>query len=193
MADQIPKELSENLYSNENVLFCIKKRVKTELKPKFLGVTDRRIVYLDQKVLGRYNIEDIPYEKLKLVHFKSGKLAAEFTLTHEDGHEIRMSWMNKDEVKEAVEAVRDALNNIAVEQVTIKKKKGLMSEEWQISKPKEMVSRVAPVRPSPTESDKRSNDVDPYEQLKKLKELLDADIISQEEYSAKRDALLSKI
>lgn len=193
MADQIPKELSENLYSNENVLFCIKKRMKTELKPKFLGVTDRRIVYLDQKVLGRYNIEDIPYEKLKLVHFKSGKLAAEFTLTHEDGHEIRMSWMNKDEVKEAVEAVRDALNNIAVEQVTIKKKKGLMSEEWQISKPKEMVSRVAPVRPSYTEPDKQSNDVDPYEQLKKLKELLDADIISQEEYSAKRDALLSKI
>ncbi|RZN50409.1 hypothetical protein EF808_00040 [archaeon] len=193
MAEQIPKELSENLYSNENVLFCIKKRMKTELKPKFLGVTDRRIIYLDQKVLGRYNIEDIPYEKLKLVHFKSGKLAAEFTLTHEDGHDIRMSWMNKDEVKEAIEAVRDALNNIAVEQVTIKKKKGLMSEEWQISKPKEMVSRVAPVRPSHTEPEKRSNDADPYEQLKKLKELLDADIISQEEYSAKRDALLSKI
>jgi hypothetical protein len=193
MADKIPKELSENLYPNEDVLFCIKKRMKTELKPKFLGVTDRRIVYLDQKVLGRYDIEDIPYEKLKLVHFKSGKLAAEFTLTHEDGHEIKMSWMNKDEVKEAIGAIRDALNNIAVEQVTIKKKKGLMSEEWQITKPKEMVSRVAPVRPSRQESAPQTNDVDPYEQLKKLKELLDAGIISQEEYNAKRDVLISKI
>jgi hypothetical protein len=43
----IPKEVLENLYPGENVFFCIKKILPIELKPRFLAVTDHRVVFLD--------------------------------------------------------------------------------------------------------------------------------------------------
>ena len=71
-----PKEITENLYPEERVLFCIKKKIKLELKPKYLAVTDRRIIYLDQKILGRYDLEDIPYEKMRGVYFRQGAIGS---------------------------------------------------------------------------------------------------------------------
>jgi len=68
---ELPDEILENLYPGEDVLYSVKKKLYTELKPKYLIVTDRRIIYLDQKILGRYDLIDIPYEKLEFVHFKS--------------------------------------------------------------------------------------------------------------------------
>lgn len=42
---EVPKEVSENLYSGENVFYCLRKKLAMELKPKFPVVTDRRIIY----------------------------------------------------------------------------------------------------------------------------------------------------
>jgi hypothetical protein len=92
---EVPNEISENLYPNENVLFCVKKKLRLEAKPKFLAVTDRRVIYLDQKILGRYEIIDVPYEKLEQVFFKEGVVAAEFILKSEDAGTIKLDWMDK--------------------------------------------------------------------------------------------------
>lgn len=43
----IPKEIAENLYSRERVLYRLRKRLGMKLKPKFLVIIDRRVIYFD--------------------------------------------------------------------------------------------------------------------------------------------------
>lgn len=188
---EIPPEVTENLYPGEKVLYSVKKKLYTEFKPKYLVVTDRRVIYLDQKILKRYEIVDVPYEKLEFVHFKKGKIGAKFVIRSEEGVEIELTWMEKDEAEGAMEAIRDALNVIAVEPVSIQKKKGLLGFELMISKPKEVVTRVLPM--TQVVERKVSKKEDPVEKLKKLKELYDAGIISMEEFEEEKRKLLDQL
>jgi hypothetical protein len=141
MGGDIPNEIVEELYPEEKIIDCIKKKKGTGLEPKYLGITNRRVIYFVRKVLGRYYIEDIPYEKIEGVYLKRGKLGAEFTLHNENGTKIRIDWIDGAEAKKAMEEIREALNNISIEPISIKKKKGLFKEEWSFSKPKEVVVR----------------------------------------------------
>ena len=97
---KIPKEITESLYPGEKVLYSVEKKKKklyTEMKPKFLAVTDRRVIYLDQKILGRYDLIDVPYEKLEFVHFRKGKIGAKFETKSEEGKKITLKWVKKEE------------------------------------------------------------------------------------------------
>jgi hypothetical protein len=71
MSQNLPKGLIENLEPNEKVLYAVKKRIGLEL-PKWLVVTDRRIIAFDEKILGRYEFKAIPYEKLEKVSYHGG-------------------------------------------------------------------------------------------------------------------------
>ncbi|AIF68654.1 hypothetical protein PAP_01060 [Palaeococcus pacificus DY20341] len=187
--EKLPKGILENLYPDEDVLYAIKKKFSLEAKPKWLVVTNLRILYIDEKILGRYDLTAIPYEKLELVYVKVGKVSSEFIIKKEDGEEIKLSRMDKEEAKNAIGAIRDALNEIAVEPVTIERKKHLMSEEWIIHKPREVVSRS--IRMESRRFTAKTED--PLEKLKKLKELYDMGVITQEEYEEKRKKLLEQI
>jgi len=50
-------------------------------------VTDRRIIILDEKILGRYDMTAIPYEDLKQVYLRSSVWCSEFKI--ETGEERR--------------------------------------------------------------------------------------------------------
>ncbi|WP_048149888.1 PH domain-containing protein [Palaeococcus ferrophilus] len=189
MKTELPKGILENLSPGEEVLYAIRKKFSLEAKPKWLVVTDRRILYVDEKILGRYELMAVPYEKLEQVYVKVGKMYAEFSIMKEDGEEIKLERMDKTEAREAIESIRDALNEIAVEPVSIERKKHLLSEEWTIHKPREVVSRSMRLEPRARTVEKE----DPLEKLKKLKELYDMGVISQEEYEEKRKKLLDRI
>ncbi len=190
----VPEEVKEILYPDESVKYCIKRKLINELKPKYLIVTDRRIIYLDQKILKRYEILDIPYEKLEKVYFKIGGIGAKFVVRDENGKSIELTWMDKKEVKEAIEAIKEAINAIAVEPVSIKKKKGLIGEEWYLFKPKELIVRNLPMtQVIERQVIKRNDKTDPLEKLKKLKELYEEGIITKEEFEEKKKKLLEQL
>ncbi|MDD3932697.1 MAG: PH domain-containing protein [Methanoculleus sp.] len=190
----IPKEIVEHLYPGENVFFCIRKILPTELKPKFLAITDRRTIYLDQKVLGRYDLKDIPYSKIELVLFEEGLMTSAFGIKDEEGHRIQIAWLGKKECQDAIITIRDALNSIAVEPVSIEKKKQLIGERWLLRKPKEVVTRTLPMAMM---TERQHSDTprgeDPIGKLKRLKELYDTGVISDSEYQEKKQRLMDLI
>ncbi|MEA1993085.1 MAG: PH domain-containing protein [Euryarchaeota archaeon] len=187
--DALPAFVQKNLDPNEQVLHTLKKRLRIEAKPKWLVVTNRRILFIDEKLFGRYDLFGIPYEKLETVEFKAGIVASRFRVTKEDGKKMELSWLSKEEAKGTIQTIRNALNEIAVEPITIQKKKGLKSEEWKLNKPRETVSRfVGAGGPKKSTSGK-----DSIEKLKGLKELYDKGIISKIEYEAKRKKFLDEL
>lgn len=185
---KLPKSVMRHLEPDERVLFAIKKKISIE-KPKWLLVTDKRIIYLDEKVLGRYDLKAIPYQKLEQVTVKLGVMSSEFVIEGEEGISLKLGWMNKEEARKAINGIKDALNAIAVEPVSIDVKKRITSETWVLKKPKELVTRSMPTRVQPVQAEKE----DPMEKLKKLKELYDMGVINQEEYEEKRKKLLEQI
>ena len=189
---EIPKEVEENLYPGEQISYSLKKKIRLEAKPKYLIVTDRRVMYLDQKILGRYDLSDIPYEKLEQVSFHKGPVASEFVLKSEEGRIINLTWMEREEAKSALDAIQDSLNAIAVEPVSIQKKKGLLGEDLLLKKPPELVSRTIPMT-RVIEEKKAKAEEGPADKLKKLKELYDAGVITEQEYEEKRKKLLEQL
>ena len=189
---EVPKEMEENLYPGERVLFSLKKQFRLELKPKYLIVTDRRVIYFDLKVFGRYDLSDIPYEKLEQVSFHKGPVASEFILKNEEGKIIRLPWMEREEATSVLNTICDSLNAIAVEPVSIQKKKGLLEEDVLLKKPTELISRTIPMT-RVIEERKAKPEEGPVEKLKKLKELYDAGVINEREYEEKRERLLEQL
>jgi len=189
---EVPKEVLENLYPGEQISYSLKKKIRLEAKPKYLVVTDRRVIYLDQKILGRYDLKDIPYEKLERVSFHKGPVASEFVLKTEEGGIINLTWMEREEATSALNAIRDSLNAIAVEPVSIQTKKGLLGVDLLLTKPPELVSRTLPLT-RVIEGRKAKTEEEPAEKLKKLKELFDAGIINEQEYEEKRKKLLEQL
>lgn len=188
---EVPEAIRENLAAGEKVLHTIRasKALSLDLTPKTLAVTDQRVMVVDHKVLGRYELQDVPYSKLETVYFEQGVAGATFSLSPEDGETIEIAWLSREGAKKAIETIRDALDAIAVEPVSIqRKKKALGREEWILHKPKELVSRRAEAR-----GPGRSTRSDPLEQVQQLKELLDAGAISQEEYETKKEELLDQV
>lgn len=189
---EVPKEVLENLYPGEQISYSLKKKIRLEAKPKYLVVTDRRVMYLDQKILGRYDLKDIPYEKLEQVSFHKEPVASEFVLKTEEGGIINLTWMEREEATSALNAIRDSLNAIAVEPVSIQTKKGLLGVDLLLTKPPELVSRTLPLT-RVIEGRKAKTEEEPAEKLKKLKELFDAGIINEQEYEEKRKKLLEQL
>jgi hypothetical protein len=193
VSEKLPKAASKILEPDERVLFTVRKKISLE-KPKWLLITDRRIIYLDEKILGRYDVKAIPYQKLEKVEVELGVMSSEFTIKGEEDIRLKLGWMNKEQARNTINAIKDALNAIAVEPVGVEVKKGLTHETWILKKPGELVTRVAPAgttisQPSVT----AEKEEDPLEKLKKLKELYDMGVISPEEYKEKRKKLLEQI
>ena len=192
MTEKLPKAAGKVLEPGEEVLFTVRKKVSLE-KPKWLLITDRRIIYLDEKVLGRYEVKAIPYQKLEEVKVELGVVSSEFLIKGEENIRLKLGWMNKEQARKTINAIKDALNAIAIEPVTIEVKKGLTHETWKLKKPKELVSRVVPAGTTVQHQPAVEKKEDPIEKLKKLKELYDMGVISQEEYEEKRKKLLEQI
>jgi hypothetical protein len=188
---EIPEAVTENLAANEEVLHCIRanKALSMDLTPKTLAVTDQRVIIVDHKVLGRYELQDIPYSKLETVRYEQGVATSKFSLNPEDGEAIEIAWLSRDGAKRAIETIRDALDAIAVEPVSIQRSKRMLDrEEWVLHKPEELVSRRAAAGQPP-----KKGESGPLEQIRQLKSLRDAGAISEEEYEAKKEELLDQV
>lgn len=139
--DTIPKEIKENLESGEEVKH-ITETFSLKNTPELLVVTNRRILYLDKKLFGRYDFQTIPYMKLRSATAKIGAVMwGEFILEGEEDTRIHLERVKKEGIISTFESMKEAINEIAIEPLSIVRKKRLFSEEWYLSKPPEMIMR----------------------------------------------------
>lgn len=145
MSYEIPPQLLENLATGEEVKKMLKTKSLLNI-PEFTFLTNRRIIYYNQKMLGRFDLIDIPYSRLAAMNAERGMLAnATMSFTSEDGDEINLKKIPRDEIEEFVLALEIAINNISVEAIRINRKKGLGGKmNWGFKKSAEMLFRSRP-------------------------------------------------
>ena len=73
MKINLPKKLLDNLEAGENVIDAIKTTTIAS-KPDYTVLTDQRILYFNDKHLGRFELIVIPYSKLQTLEAERGFL-----------------------------------------------------------------------------------------------------------------------
>ena len=142
---EIPPQLLDNLANGEEVKRTLKTRSLLNI-PEFTFLTDRRVIYYNQKILGRFDLIDIPYSRMASMNAERGMISnGTMSFTSEDGEEISLKRIPKDEIEDFVMALEVAINNIAVEAIRIKRKKGLAGKmNWAFKKNAEMIFKSRP-------------------------------------------------
>ncbi len=134
MSFDIPAQLLDNLAEGEEVKRSL--RTKSLLNiPEFTFLTNRRIIYYNQKILGRYELIDKPYSRSSEMKAERGMMSfGSIVFVSEEGDEIKLKKVPKAQIEEFVQALEIALNNVAVEAIRIKRIKGLLGKMCGSSK-----------------------------------------------------------
>jgi hypothetical protein len=173
---ELPGAVKENLSPGEEVVTYLKTFEIVE-RPNYFILTNLRVVYFDEKHLGRYDFTSIPFQKILQVRASRGVvLWGDISIKTEDGTEIMLEKVDKDDLEGFIEALEIAYNRIAVEPISIKHSRELIGNEtWEFDKPEEIIFREQP-------SDRPTSSEDPLNQLKIS---FIRGEISEEEYKAK--------
>jgi hypothetical protein len=176
LIDELPSAVKENLSSGEEVIRYLKTFEVVE-RPDYIILTNVRVVYFNEKHLGRYAFKSIPFQKLLQIRAHRGALLwGDISFKSEDGIVILLEKVDRRDLEGFMDALEIEYNSIAVEPISIKHEKDLLGKAtWEFDKPAEMVFRQQPSdQPRPSE--------DPLNQLKMR--FIKGEI-SEEEYRAK--------
>ncbi len=187
--NSIPKSLEKNLTPGEEVACCV--QTYALVHPTYVAVTNKRVIRLDTKVLGRYDFSDIPHSKISYVVGKKGAITGKLEIESEsEDNSFSVSYIKNHHILEVIESMKNEINKVAIEPISIKRKKGILGEEWTFSKPPETLVRGVntPAPHAMQEIDRPKSNID---QIREYKLLMDEGIISQEEFEIKKRELLN--
>ena len=189
------------LRENEEIIGYVRQIAATLEKPKWIVVTNERIIILDEKMFGRYEIKAIPYNRLKRVAFYKGVLASQFTIEDEENRKTVLDWVNKRNAMKVLDYIKSALSRISVKEPYINFSKGVLTESWTLEKPKEitvranlgdtvgMNSSIGGPREKPSVTGERD---DVLTKLRELKKMLEEGLITEEEFNTIKKKILDE-
>lgn len=165
MSANLPKKLMDNLGTNENVLLALQSFTIIH-KPNYMVLTNSRIIFFDDRWVG-YEVKSIPFQKQLEIRAERGiffwgdiyikseeSVGGNNDLKTELGENIKskphvtyiVRRANKRLIEPFVEATADAINKVAIEPISIKKKTSWFGKAvWQFEKPEEFVTRTQSV------------------------------------------------
>jgi hypothetical protein len=142
LIDELPSGVKKNLSPGE-IVKCYLKTFEVADKPNYIILTNLRVAYFDEKHLGRYVFQSIPFEKI--LHIRAHRGAAvwgEISLESEDHTVIQLKRVSRGDVEGFINDLEKAYNSIAVEPISIKHQKDLVGKAtWEFDKPAETIVR----------------------------------------------------
>jgi hypothetical protein len=183
LVDKLPDGLKKNLSPGEEIVSYLKSFVIAE-RTNYIILTNIRLIYFDEKFLGRYVFKSLPLQKILQVSAHKGAIVwGEVTIRMEDRTSYTVERVSRNDMAKFIDALEIEYNNIAVEPISIKHKGELLGiSDWEFDKPPEMVFRQSTANQSQTNQDP----------LVQLKMRFVKGEISEEEYKAKLQVLQEK-
>ena len=165
MVSNIPESISK-LFSGDEVVSMVVEptSLKPKIHPQKLIITNRRIVIYKPGFIGA-ETEEYPFESIDKIDHKKGFMRSEIEI-HAAGKEIELENISNDDAVKAINIIRQNMHAQKFAQKT--------------------VVLQQPAQAAPQQED-------PVTKLKQLKEMVEADLISQEEYDKTKAAILAKM
>jgi hypothetical protein len=159
LINELPSGVKANLSPGETVVHYLR-TFQVFSKPDYIILTNIRLVYFNEKHLGRYDFRSLPFQKLLKMDANRGIfLWGNISFKNEDGTLILLKLVSRGKMEGFIEALKISYNNIAVEPITIEYNNKLFGRAtWEFNKPKEIIFRQS--------SDQTKQPDDPLNQLK---------------------------
>jgi hypothetical protein len=164
MGTDIPESISQLFSGDETISMVVEPTsFKPKMHPHKLIITNRRIVIYKPGFMGA-ETEEYPFESIDKIDHKKGLMRSEIEI-HAGGKKIELENISNNEAVQAISIIRQNMHSHKLAQKTV------------VLQPS---AQGAPMD-------------DPVTKLKQIKEMLDAGLIDQAEYDAKKKELLSRM
>lgn len=196
--EKVVGKLNDMLSSSEELIYiAVQKKPAVNLLPDCIAVSNKRIFYCEPGNFGiTMNFKDISWKSIKEVSFKEELFGSKFICVPQHGENIVTEFIPKVQARKLYQAASEQLENFREQnekkEADEKKAPTLNAvfedaveiEEAVIVQPVMETPPPAPYVPVVEEED------DTTIKLRKLKTLYDKQLITQEEYEAKKASIL---
>lgn len=181
VVDKLLDKVSELLTSNEEVQYiAVQKKPALNLSPDCIALTNKRIIFCRPKTFGlSMQFQDFLWKEVEDCHISEGVMGSSFSIKTVKKRIIRMEYLPKQQSR--------LLYRFAQE------KEEEMSEYRRQRELENSRAAAGGGIIVNTSNDPKDREEGPMASLKKLKSLLESDLITEEEFQNKRNEIIQKL
>lgn len=185
-AAKILPKVTELLTSEEQVAYLgIQKKIVMNLSPNAVVLTNRRFIVVRPTLFGM-TFQDFPWRDVQDVHLSEQMLSATITCRTVQGRLAAIDSLPKRQARRIYAYAQQ------VEEVAYEKRQQLEIEKLRVAAGGVVVHAPPAHLPSSSAPQPLAMD-DPVQVLGKLKQLLDAGLVTQQEFDAKKAEVLARL
>jgi len=183
LVKRIHERIKDVLTKEETIKYIgVQQRPIANFAPDAVVLTNRRFITFHPKMLGRADFQDFIWRDLADVKLEENILSATITFIHVRGTRTAMDWLPKVQARKIYAFAQEMEERVREE------RRVRDMEEKRAAAGGVFIQSPLPSSPSGSAAAE-----DPMQRLKRLKEMLDAGLITAGEYEAKRAAILAQI
>ena len=184
IVERICVKVKEILISDEKILYvAVQKKPLANIAPDAVVLTNRRFICYRPKVLGRVTFDDYPWRDLYNAQLQEKMLGATLSMTTVHGQRIAVDYLPKAQARRLYSFAQEI-------EEKVREERRMRELEDKRAAAGGVVVGAGPAAAAATQP---SVEPDPVRRLQKLKEMLDAGLITQSEFDGKRAEIVSKM
>ena len=179
---KIYEKVSQLLTRGEQVIYiAVQKALTYDPTPEIVVLTNRRFMHYQQNLMGSAQFTDYIWRELKEAKLEEGVMRATLTLFAANGETLRIDNLVKEQARRLYAIAQEMEENVR-EELRLRAMEEKRAEAGGVYLPGMMGagSTAAPAD-------------EPLQALSKLKQLMEAGLISAEEFEAKKKEILARL
>lgn len=177
-------KVKQLLTRGEQVTYiAVQKAVTYDPTPEIVVLTNRRFMHYRQNMLGRAEFTDYIWRELREAKLEEGVIRATLTLFAANGETLRIDNLVKEQARRLY-AIAQEMEEVVREELRLRQMEEKRAEAGGIYLPG-MGSTPAGSTAAPAE--------EPLQALSKLKQLMEAGLITADEYEVKKKEILARL
>lgn len=191
--EKVLGKLNDMLTSNEELIYlAVQKKPAVNLLPDCIAVSNKRIFYCEPANFGiTMNFKDISWKSIKEVSFKEELFGSKFICVPQHGENIITEYIPKVQARKLYQAAHEQLESFKEQQrlAEVEEKRPHPSAATLEIPVEEIIPIEIPAAYTPPVPVEEPEDETTLK-LRKLKTLYDKQLITQDEYEAKKADIL---
>lgn len=180
---RVQQRIQDILMSDEELLYiAIQNKPIVKIAPDCIVLTNKRFIIYKPTVLGRVSFDDYVWRELRDAKLKEGIMGATISVQTASGNHLAIDYLPKPQARQIYRLVQEQ------EEKALEERRQRSLEESRAAAGGVVVqSAVGGPAPPTTQTD------DPVATLQKLKTMLDAELITAEEYEKKKLEIVAQM
>jgi hypothetical protein len=184
---RVYQKLSQLLTRGEEALYiAIQKPVTLDLTPEIVVLTNRRFIYYKPDLFGRADFIDYIWRDMTAVELEENVFRSTLTIHVNNGEKIRVDNLVKEQARRLYSIAQQMEENVR-EEMRLRQMEEKRAEAGGVYLPGSPLSTFGPGGSTAAPVD------EPAQALSKLKQLMEAGLITQAEFDEKKKEILSRL